>query len=197
MIEVPDVELPVVVTVERPTHRVHPRLPGEFFPLRLLFPRPLAVISRPRLARLEFEVVSNQRKPVFAGHDAKGVPFQPLGSHASLTRVFALADVDFQGGAACFGDDLQPGSGDFFQVGLQFLGAEFSGTRRILRDDDLRVWLAIFDEERLSKRNRRECKGQDEQQMFGHEFVRVSTRKWPQYFGKISGVGKRSSWVAL
>ena len=67
-----------------------------------------------------------------------------LHTRAASGDTFADVDVN-RHGVRRRRDDLEPATGDLFDVGLQFGSTELSGSRRFLRDDNFRPRLTVLD----------------------------------------------------
>ena len=147
MVKVPNIKLFVVVAVKASPNRIHPWFAGELFPLGLFLLRPLVVMSSPWFAGFEIQVVAYEGQPVFAGDHFECVSLQSFCSNANLPSALAFTDVDFdEGTRGWFGDDLEPGTTDLFQIGLQFLSPELGGSSRFCRKYDLSLRLTALNE---------------------------------------------------
>ena len=103
-------------------------------------------MSSPWFTGFEFQVVAYEGQPVCSRDHFESVSLQPFRSNANVPSVLAFTDVNFDLGIrSWFGDDLDPGATDLFQIGLQFLSPELGGSSRLLSDDDCSPRLAVFD----------------------------------------------------
>ena len=98
-------------------------------------------------------------EPLLTGDDAIGVVFQSFVRYVQPVGVVTLPneylDLESLGWRIC---DRQPCAGNPFDIGLEFFSGQLHDGKRLVGDDDLRLWNSVLHYIRLAEG----CEGREE-----------------------------------